>query len=107
MLANPESPYTNYNNYAASIAPAAIGCALGLLFGRGMERRSSNVAALVLLATGAVVAAPAIADLIQAAANRPGSARGSRKRLQSIRNSGLPDVDTEGFFIDDVPLTTR
>jgi len=107
MPANLESPYTNYNNYAAAIAPAAVGCALGLLFGRGMERRSSNVAALVLLATGAVVAAPAIADLIQAAANRPGSARASRKRLQSIRNAGLPDVDTEGFFIDDVPLTTR
>jgi len=107
MPANTESPYTNYNDYASAIAPAAVGCALGLLFGRGMERRSANIAALALLATGAIVAGPAIADLIQTAANRPGSERGSRKRLQGIRNAGLPDVDTEGFFLDEVPVTTR
>ena len=107
MPATSESPYTNYNNYASAIAPAAVGCALGLLFGRGMERRSANIAALALLATGAIVAGPAIADLIQSAANRPGSERGSRKRLQGIRNAGLPDVDTEGFFMDEVPVTTR
>ncbi len=96
----------DYARYAATVAPAAFGCALGLLFGRGMERRSSNVAALVLLATGAVMAGPAVVDLVQAVANRPTSARASRKRLQGIRNSGLPDKDVEGFFIDDAGLAT-
>ena len=97
----------DYARYAATIAPAAFGCALGMLFGRGMERRSSNVAALALLATGAVMAGPAIIDLVQAVANRPTSARGSRKRLEGIRDSGLPDKDVEGFFIDDIGLPVR
>jgi hypothetical protein len=104
MPANDENPYAQYSN---AIAPAAIGCALGLLFGRGMSRTSANVAALALLATGAVIAGPTVVDLIQATANRPGSERGSRKRLQGIRDSGLPDKDVEGFFFDDVPVTTH
>lgn len=103
----PSTPTSSYSQYANVIAPAALGGALGLLFGRGMERRSANVAALVLLATGAVVAGPVVVDLIQAAANRPSSARGSRRRLEGIRDAGLPDKDVEGFFLDDVPLTTR
>ncbi len=93
-----------YSQYANAIAPAAVGCALGLLFGRGMERRSANVAALALLATGAVVAGPVIVDLIQAAANRPGSERGSRKRLEGIRDGSLPDKDVEGFYFDEEPV---
>jgi len=104
MPANDENPYAQYSN---AIAPAALGCALGLLFGRGMSRTSANVAALALLATGAVIAGPTVVDLIQATANRPGSERGSRKRLQGIRDSGLPDKDVEGFFFDDVPVTTH
>lgn len=97
----------DYAHYAATIAPAAFGCALGLLFGRGMERRSSNIAALALLATGAVMAGPAVVQLVQAVANRPTSNRGSRKRLEGIRDSGLPDKDVEGFFIDDIGLPAR
>jgi hypothetical protein len=96
-----------YSEYANVIAPAVIGCALGLLFGRGMERRSSNVAALALLATGAVIAGPTVADLIQAVRNRPTSERGSRRRLEGIRDGALPDKDVEGFFFDDVPLSTH
>jgi len=97
----------DYSRYAATIAPAALGCALGLLFGRGMERRSSNIAALALLATGAVMAGPAIVDLVQAVANRPASARGSRRRLEGIRDGSLPDKDVEGFFVDDIGLPAR
>lgn len=100
-------PQTDYSHYAATIAPAAFGCALGLLFGRGMERRSSNIAALALLATSAVMAGPAVVEFVQAVANRPTSDRGSRKRLQGIRDSGLPDKDVEGFFIDDIGLPAR
>lgn len=95
------------NPYANLIAPALVGGALGLLFGRGMERRSANVAALALLATGALVAAPTITDIVLAVRNRPTSARGSRRRLEGIRDGALPDTDVEGFFIDDLPVTTR
>jgi len=104
---HPTSHDHDYARYAATIAPAALGCALGLLFGRGMERRTSNIAALTLLAAGTVMAGPAVVDLVRAVANRPTSARASRKRLQGIRNSGLPDKDVEDFFIDDIALPAR
>ncbi len=94
---------SRYETYASIIAPAAAGCALGLLFGRGMGRRGSNIAALTLLATGAAIAAPMIADLIQKTANRPGSERGSRKRLNSIRDGSLPHDEVDEFFAIDTP----
>lgn len=103
----PAHPYTNYTGYAATIAPAAIGCALGLLFGRGMERRSANIAALSLLTVGIAVAGPAVADIIQRAANRPSTRRGSRKRLAGIRDGALPDQDVEGFFAPEDEFITR
>jgi uncharacterized membrane protein YebE (DUF533 family) len=98
---------SRYETYATLIAPAAAGCALGLLFGRGMGRRGSNIAALSLLAAGAAVAGPMIADLIQKVANRPSSQRGSQRRLDGIRNSALPEVDE--FFAMEQPegLLTR
>jgi hypothetical protein len=95
-----ENPALNYENYANVIAPAAAGCALGILFGRGMRRGSSNVIALTLLAASAVVAAPVITDFIQRTANRPSTERGSRRRLEGIRNAGIPDGEASEFFVD-------
>lgn len=90
----------SYETYASLIAPAAAGCALGILFGRGMQRGSSNVIALTLLAASAAIAAPVITGLVQRTANRPGSERGSRRRLEGIRNHGIPDGDGDEFFAD-------
>lgn len=90
----------SYESYASLIAPAAAGCALGILFGRGMRRGSANVIALTLLAAGAAIAAPVITDLVQRTANRPGSERGSRRRLEGIRSHGMPDGDVGEFFAD-------
>lgn len=87
----PSRQHEELSVYALSTAAAAAGCALGLLFGCGMRRKSANVSALTLLAAGALVAAPAIADLIRRAANRPGTERGSRRRLDGIRNGSLPE----------------
>lgn len=100
------SAESRYETYASLIAPATAGCALGLLFGRGMGRRASNMAALGMLAASAAIAAPMIADLIHKAANRPGSNRGSRKRLEGIRNSGLPHDGVDEFFTLDEPNGT-
>jgi len=93
----------NYESYASIIAPAAAGCALGILFGRGMRRSSSNVIALALLAASAAVAAPVITEIAQRVANRPGSERGSRRRLEGIRSHGMPDPETSDFFAVDAP----
>jgi hypothetical protein len=94
-----------YENYASLIAPAAAGCALGILFGRGMRRSSSNVIALALLAASAAVAAPVITNLVQRTANRPSTERGSRRRLEGIRSHGMPDPETSDFFAVDAPET--
>ena len=98
----PESSAENpYTTYASLIAPAAAGCALGLLFGRGMERKTSNIVAFTLLSAGAVVPAPVVTNLVQRAANRPSSERGSRRRLESIRDASLPTPETQEFFTYD------
>lgn len=89
------------NTYALTTASAAAGCALGILFGRGMSRTSSNVAALSLLATGALIAAPALTELISRVANRPASARGSRKRLEGIRNGAVPAEGADIYSMEE------
>ena len=97
----PESTAENrYESYASVIAPAAAGCALGILFGRGMSRSSSNVISLTLLAASAVVAAPLISDLVQRTANRTSSERGCRRRLEGIRNGAVPDEGLKDIFTD-------
>ena len=58
-----------------------------------MERKPANISALALLAVGAVMAAPALTDIVSYVANRPASERGSRKRLEGIRNGSVPDGD--------------
>jgi hypothetical protein len=88
------------NTYALTTASAAAGCALGILFGRGMSRTSSNITALSLLAVGAVVVAPTLTDFVSRLANRPGSARGSRKRLQGIRDGAIPENGDEIYATD-------
>ena len=88
------------NTYTLTTASAVAGCALGLLFGRGMERKSSSIAALALLAAGALIAGPTLSGLISKAANRPATARGSRKRLEGIRNGALPE-DGDFYTVED------
>jgi hypothetical protein len=90
------------NTYALTIASAAAGGALGVLFGRGMERRNANITALVLLAASAVVAGPTLGGLIARVANRPTTQRGSQRRLEGIRNGAVPEGDE--MFLADHPL---
>ncbi len=87
------------NTYALTTASATVGAALGILFGRGMERRTSNVTALVLLAAGVVIAGPTLGGLIARAANRPSTQRGSQRRLEGIRNGAVPEGE-EIFHLD-------
>lgn len=89
------------NDYAFTTASAVTGCALGILFGRGMSRTSSNIAALSLLATGALLAAPAITEVVSRVANRPSSRRGSRKRLEGIRNGSVPEEGTDIYSLEE------
>ena len=96
----PSPQHEELSVYALTTAAAAAGCALGVLFGRGMGRKSANVSALTLLAAGALIAGPAIADVIKRAANRPGTERGSQRRLDGIRDGALPE-GAEIYALDD------
>ena len=78
--------------YGLTMASAAAGCALGILFGRGMERKSANIAALALLGTAAIIVGPSLTGYAAKAVNRPSTERGSRRRLEGIRSAGEPDA---------------
>ena len=97
---SPSPQHEDLSVYALTTASAAAGCALGVLFGRGMGRKSANISALTLLAAGALIAGPAIADVIKRVANRPGTARASQRRLDGIRDGSLPE-GSEIYALDD------
>ncbi|MEO8351614.1 MAG: hypothetical protein ABI680_07780 [Chthoniobacteraceae bacterium] len=85
------------NRSLLSITQTAAGCAVGLLLAGKITRPAQKMTAATLLGIGALVALPAIIDTVTHAINGPGSARGERRRLESIRtDSGLPH-DAEVF----------
>lgn len=89
------------NTFALTTATAAAGGALGILFGRNMEKRPATATAASLLVLGAVLAAPAFAAMVTRVANRPTSERGSRKRLEGIRNGSVPHEGAEIYSLDE------
>ena len=97
------SAENQYESYAGLIAPTLAGGALGILFGRGMTRPTANTLALGLLLGSALVAAPVLAHLVRRTANRPGSDRGSRRRLEGIRDGALPGEELKDIFVDAAP----
>jgi hypothetical protein len=64
-----------------ALAPAAAGCALGILIGRRLKRRGSEAAALAFLAVAAAAALPLAAEAAVRLVNRPQS----RRRVQGIQ----------------------
>ena len=82
---------------ALSIAPAAIGCAAGLLLANRLESRTARVGlASGLLALGAIAAAPLILDTAHRTIDHPAFRRGRQRRLEHIRDSGaFPDVEAD------------
>jgi hypothetical protein len=79
------------------VTQTAVGCAVGLLLAGKIGRPAQKTTAASLLGVGVLLALPAIIDAVTHAVNGPGSVRGERRRLDSIRtDSGLPD-DAEVF----------
>ena len=80
-----------------TITQTAAGCAVGLLIAGKIGRPAQKTTAATLLGIGALLALPAIIDAVANAVTGPGSERGERRRLDSIRTDyGLPD-DAEIF----------
>ncbi len=80
-----------------AVTQTAVGCAIGLLLAGKLGRPAQKATAASLLGVGALLAAPALIEIISNAVVGPGSARGERRRLDSIRTDhGFPD-DAEIF----------
>ncbi|MEQ1859919.1 MAG: hypothetical protein ABMA13_08285 [Chthoniobacteraceae bacterium] len=74
------------------VTQTAVGCAVGLLLAGKIGRSAQKTTAASLLGIAALLALPAIIDVVTEAVNGPGSERGERRRLDSIRtDSGLTD----------------
>jgi len=74
------------------VTQTAVGCAVGLLLAGKIGRPAQKTTAATLLGIGALLAIPALIDVVTDVVNGPGSERGERRRLDSIRtDSGLSD----------------
>ena len=75
---------------AISVAPAAVGCALGVLLGEKMSRRSARATAFTLFTVALASAAPYVMDYVSKRMNGPGTARGQQRQRSIIRDGALP-----------------
>ncbi len=74
-----------------AVTQTAVGCAVGLLLAGKLGRPAQKTTAVMLLGIGTLLAMPLIFQFVSAAVAGPGSARGERRRLDSIRtDSGFP-----------------
>ncbi|MBU6301689.1 MAG: hypothetical protein KGS60_09055 [Verrucomicrobia bacterium] len=81
---------------ALALAPAAIGCAAGILIGQRLRSRSGNAAAGTLLALAAAASLPLVLEATLRIMNRPES----RRRIQGIQR-GLRDA-SDHLFADEL-----
>lgn len=91
--------------YALSIAPTAVGCGLGLLLGKLLSPRASTITAVSLLTIGIASGLPATVIYISKRINHPSTNRGTRRRLDGIRDASIPsEGDAFGEFGMPLPI---
>ncbi|HEX8312372.1 MAG TPA: hypothetical protein VF614_13710 [Chthoniobacteraceae bacterium] len=74
-----------------AVTQTAVGCGLGLLIAGRLERPTQKMTAATLLGVGTLLALPLVVQVVTKVITGPGSARGERRRLDSIRtDSGFP-----------------
>lgn len=75
-----------------AVTQTAVGCGIGLLIAGKLGRPAQKTTATTMISVGALLALPVLVLAIIRTVNRPESARGMRRRLDSIRrDSGFPD----------------
>ncbi len=83
---------------ALSVAPAAMGCAVGILLGDRIGKKTRGSAALALFALGAATAMPYVVDYVSKRVNGPTTERGQKRTRQLIRDGVMPEeADFYGF----------
>jgi ABC-type spermidine/putrescine transport system permease subunit II len=75
-----------------AVIQTAVGCGIGLLVAGKLRRPTQKITAATLFSVGFLLAVPGVVGFILRAWYRPTSARGARRRLDTIRrDSGFPD----------------
>ncbi|MEM0970902.1 MAG: hypothetical protein AAGJ31_16230 [Verrucomicrobiota bacterium] len=79
---------------ALTVAPAAVGTALGILAGGHLKRRYRHSIASTLLAIGVAATIPVAVGAVNRLVRGPQSKRGAQRTLDEIRtHDGLPLED--------------
>jgi len=85
-------PSSTVQTSLLAVTQTAVGCGIGLLIAGRLGRPAQKTTATTMISVGALLALPVLVGVIVRAVNRPDSARGMRRRLDSIRqDSGFPD----------------
>jgi hypothetical protein len=80
---------------AISVAPAAVGCAIGLLLSNHLKRRHRAPLATVFLTLAAAAVVPIAVDTVNRLIRGPQSRHGAIRTLEGIRShDGLPYADS-------------
>jgi hypothetical protein len=75
-----------------AITQTAVGCGIGLLIAGKLGRPAQKTTAATMISVGALLALPVIVGVVVRSLNGPDSARGARRRLNTIRHDhGFPD----------------
>jgi hypothetical protein len=90
MRGNPSSEPLRSALFA--VIQTSVGCGIGLLIAGKLQRPTQKVTAASLFSIGFLLAIPGAVGLVLRAWYRPESARGARRRLDTIRqDSGFSD----------------
>ena len=68
-----------------ALTQTAVGCAIGILLGGKLGQRAQKMTATTMLSVAALLAVPTLVVAVRKRVNGPGSERGERRRLESIR----------------------
>ena len=97
-LSIPKSPDQLPLDSLLLLTRTAFGLGIGMLMADKIKRPVRQAAAITLVSIGALAAVPLVIKVALERINRPGSERGSRARLRSIRgDSGYPSDDMDVY----------
>lgn len=82
-----------------ALAPAAFGCAAGVLLSDNMGKGVRRAAAFALFSVGVAAAAPFVVDYLSKRVNGPTTARGQRRTRQLIRDTAVP-IEAEFYGLE-------
>jgi len=75
-----------------AVTQAAVGCGIGLLMASRFQSTARKVTGWIMVSLGVASVTPLVVGFFSRTANRPGTARAMRRRLDSIRqDSGFSE----------------